>query len=161
MPKFILTILLIALGFAAWAADKSESKSADKPTAQKSEADWKASLTAEQFRVLRKEGTERAFTGTYWNDKRPGTFHCSGCGHALFGANTKFKSGTGWPSFWQPLKTDAVGVKVDKKFWGVRTEVHCAACGGHLGHVFDDGPKPTGKRYCINSVSLIHSADKK
>jgi peptide-methionine (R)-S-oxide reductase len=155
-----ILILIAMLGLVAGAADQSEAKESAKPKVHKSEAEWKAALSAEQFRVLRKEGTERAFTGKYWNDKRPGTYHCAGCGSSLFAADTKYKSGTGWPSFWQPVSKEAVGIKVDKKLWAVRTEVHCAGCGGHLGHVFEDGPKPTGLRYCINSVSLIHSADK-
>jgi peptide-methionine (R)-S-oxide reductase len=141
-----------------WAADDKAGETKHK--VQKTDAEWKKILTPMQYKVLRKEGTEHARTGRYWDDKRAGTFHCAGCGEALFDAKTKFKSGTGWPSFWQPVKKQAVGTKVDKSFFSVRTEVHCASCGGHLGHIFDDGPEPTGKRYCINSVSLVHSADK-
>lgn len=162
MRTTLILISIIVAGF-VFAADKSESKADAKSQVrkvQKSEAEWKKQLTAEQFRVLRKEGTERSFSGKYWNDKRPGTFHCAGCQAPLFAADTKYKSGTGWPSFWQPISKEAVGTKVDKKLWATRTEVHCGACGGHLGHVFSDGPKPTGLRYCINSVSLLHSADK-
>lgn len=114
---------------------------------------WEGILTDEQFRVLREEGTERAFTGPLLKVKDPGTFHCAGCNAPLFVTETKFESGTGWPSFYEPI-ADRVGSKEDRKFGMVRTEVHCDACGGHLGHVFEDGPEPTGLRYCINSVSL-------
>jgi peptide-methionine (R)-S-oxide reductase len=121
---------------------------------EKTEAEWKQQLTAEQFNVLRQHGTERAFTGALWNHHEKGTYVCAGCGLALFNSENKFESGTGWPSFWQPLKPDHVGTTVDRKFFMTRTEVHCARCGGHLGHVFEDGPKPTGLRYCINSAAL-------
>lgn len=121
---------------------------------EKSEAEWKAELTPEQFRVLRQHGTERAFTGAYHDAKTPGVYHCAGCGEALFDSDTKFDSGTGWPSFWQPITESAVGSTKDVTLGMVRTEVHCNRCGGHLGHVFPDGPDPTGQRYCINSVSL-------
>ncbi|HAV61473.1 MAG TPA: peptide-methionine (R)-S-oxide reductase [Verrucomicrobiales bacterium] len=121
---------------------------------EKTEAEWQQQLTPEQFQVLRKHGTERAFTGRLWDNKEQGTYVCAGCGLALFESGTKYDSGTGWPSFWQPLKEEHVGTTVDRKFFMTRTEVHCARCGGHLGHVFEDGPKPTGLRYCINSAAL-------
>ncbi len=120
---------------------------------QKSEAEWRAELTPEQFRVLRQHGTERAGTSPLNAEKRPGTFCCAACGHPLFDAGTKFESGTGWPSFWAPLP-DAVGTSTDRSFFMTRTEVHCANCGGHLGHVFPDGPPPTGQRYCMNGVAM-------
>jgi peptide-methionine (R)-S-oxide reductase len=132
----------------------SETKDVNAPADMpKSEGDWKKRLNAQQYNVLREKGTERAFTGAYWNEHSKGTYKCAGCGAELFSSDTKFDSGTGWPSFYQPL--DPTHVKTEDDFtYGHRTEVMCAKCGGHLGHVFDDGPKPTGKRYCINSVSL-------
>ena len=120
---------------------------------QKSEAEWKQQLDPQQFQVLRKHGTERAGTSPLNYEKRTGTFNCAGCGTPLFESATKFESGTGWPSFWQPIP-DAVGTSTDRSFFMTRTEVHCAKCGGHLGHVFPDGPQPTGQRYCMNGAAL-------
>ncbi len=119
----------------------------------KTEAEWKACLTPMQYRVLRKHGTERAFTGEYWDSKTPGTYRCAGCGESLFRSDHKFESGTGWPSYWQPVD-GGVETKDDRSWFMKRTEVHCSSCGGHLGHVFPDGPQPTGLRYCINSAAL-------
>jgi peptide-methionine (R)-S-oxide reductase len=118
-----------------------------------SEDEWRQRLSPAAFQVLRKHGTERAGTSPLNMEKRAGVFRCAGCGEPLFDAATKFESGTGWPSFWQPLD-GAVGEHEDRSFFMVRTEVHCANCGGHLGHVFPDGPRPTGQRYCMNGVSL-------
>jgi len=123
------------------------------------EEEWKKRLTPEQFKVLRDQGTERAFSGALWNEHAAGTFHCAGCGAPLFSSKAKFESGTGWPSFWEPIEDGRVGKTVDRSWFSVRTEVHCDRCGGHLGHVFDDGPQPTGLRYCINSVSLAFAQD--
>ena len=120
----------------------------------KSDAEWQAELTAEQYRVLRKHDTERAFSGEYNDNKQPGTYLCAACGTELFGSDTKFDSGTGWPSFYAPADPENVGTQSDRTLWMKRTEVHCNRCGGHLGHVFEDGPAPTGLRYCINSASL-------
>ena len=120
----------------------------------KSDAEWQAELTAEQYRVLRKHDTERAFSGEYNDNKQPGTYLCAACGTELFGSDTKFDSGTGWPSFYAPTDPENVGTQSDRTLWMKRTEVHCNRCGGHLGHMFEDGPAPTGLRYCINSASL-------
>ncbi|MBD1854087.1 MULTISPECIES: peptide-methionine (R)-S-oxide reductase MsrB [Leptolyngbya] len=119
----------------------------------KTEEEWKASLTPEQFRVLRKHGTERAGTSPLDKEYGKGTFKCAGCGTPLFSSETKFNSGTGWPSFYAPLE-NAIEVSVDRSLFMTRVEVHCAKCGGHLGHVFEDGPRPTGQRYCMNGVAL-------
>jgi peptide-methionine (R)-S-oxide reductase len=120
----------------------------------KTEEEWKKELTPEQFRILRKKGTERAFTGADWNNHEVGTYRCAGCGLELFASDTKFDSGTGWPSFYQPITEGHVASEEDNSLFTRRVEVHCARCGGHLGHVFEDGPKPTGLRYCINSAAL-------
>jgi peptide-methionine (R)-S-oxide reductase len=118
-----------------------------------SDDQWRARLTPEQFAVLRKHKTERAGTSPLDAEKRPGRFLCAGCDQPLFDMTTKFESGTGWPSFWQPLD-DAIGTQVDRTLWMTRTEVHCRRCGGHLGHVFEDGPRPTGLRYCMNGLAM-------
>jgi len=120
---------------------------------EKTDDEWRAALKPEEYRVLRTHATERAFTSPLNDEKRAGTFVCAGCGASLFASATTYGSGTGWPSFWEPLP-DAVGTSIDRNLFMVRTEVHCARCGGHLGHVFADGPRPTGQRYCINGVAL-------
>ncbi|MEL6817416.1 MAG: peptide-methionine (R)-S-oxide reductase MsrB [Pseudomonadota bacterium] len=126
---------------------------------EKSEAEWKEELTPEQFYVLRKHGTERAGTSPLNAEKRDGKFICAGCDNPLFLSDSKFESGTGWPSFYQPIAPDAVTEHKDRSFFMVRTEIRCANCGGHLGHVFNDGPQPTGLRYCMNGVAMHFHAD--
>jgi peptide-methionine (R)-S-oxide reductase len=137
---------------------KPDSKSEETFDIQKTEEEWKAQLTPEQFHVLRKHGTERPSSSSLDKVYEPGTYSCAGCGTKLFTADTKFNSKTGWPSFWDPLP-GSVATTSDRAFFMVRTEVHCATCGGHLGHVFDDGPKPTGQRYCMNGVAMTFTPD--
>ncbi len=140
-------------GVHAVAADRSDPKF----EIMRTDDEWKNILTPEQYRVLRRQGTERAGTSPLNAEKRAGQFLCAGCDLPVYSSQTKFDSGTGWPSFWEALE-DSVGTTVDRSFFMTRTEVHCRRCGGHLGHIFDDGPRPTGKRHCINGVALKFEA---
>ena len=151
--KFLPLIIFFAAPIVAWAQQDAKSGKSN-ASFSKTDTEWKSTLTPLQYDVLRKKGTERAFTGEYWDHHEKGTYQCAGCGQPLFTSDTKFESGTGWPSFYQPIKEDAVAILKDVSFGMVREEVNCSRCGGHLGHVFDDGPQPTGLRYCMNSVSL-------
>lgn len=153
--KFLpLFIILISVSGCA------QNKPANKPEVigsdfkKKTNAEWKKELTPLQYDVLRKKGTERAFTGEYWDNHEKGIYYCAGCHQELFSSETKFESGTGWPSFFQPIEENLLSIGADDSYGIARDEVICSRCGGHLGHVFPDGPEPTGLRYCMNSVSL-------
>ena len=151
--KIFLTAFISILFIGTGCAQKNK-KQAINFTVVKTDAEWKKLLTAEQFTVTRKAGTENPFSGKYWNNHEKGIYKCVCCGQELFTSDTKFESGTGWPSFYQPIKKQNVLENTDNSFGMARTEVLCTRCGAHLGHVFDDGPKPTGLRYCMNSASL-------
>ena len=148
-------IALLAPALLRWSGPGPASAATQEQFAvMKTEAEWRAALSDMQYRVLREEGTERAFTSPLNDEKRTGMFHCAGCDNAVYSSETKFDSGTGWPSFWE-AEANGIGTKVDNTLFMTRTECHCARCGGHLGHIFDDGPQPTGKRHCINGVVMI------
>lgn len=150
--KYMKQFLILVLSCCCVLVTNAQTK---KYPVTKTEAEWRKQLTAEQFTVTRKKGTERAYTGVYWDNHQTGIYKCVCCGQELFNSATKFESGTGWPSFWQPVKKANVEELTDNSYGMQRTEVNCSRCGAHLGHVFDDGPKPTGLRYCMNSASLI------
>jgi peptide-methionine (R)-S-oxide reductase len=151
-----LSLLSILVSFLACAQKKSTANSTAKghEFLKKTDQEWKKELSSLEYDVLREKGTEMAFTGEYWNNHDTGIYNCAGCSQALFSSDTKFESGTGWPSFYMPISDSLVSVGMDVSFGMMRDEVICSRCGGHLGHVFPDGPKPTGLRYCLNSVSL-------
>ncbi|HUM46811.1 MAG TPA: peptide-methionine (R)-S-oxide reductase MsrB [Chitinophagales bacterium] len=156
--KYSLIVLLVtgSFSFSACAQNQTGTVPAQKNSfpLMKTDAEWKKTLTPDQYYVLREKGTERAFTGAYYDNHEKGTYYCAGCHQALFSSDTKFESGTGWPSFWQPVSKTAVTVGQDNSHGMSRDEVLCSNCGGHLGHVFNDGPQPTGLRYCMNSAAM-------
>jgi len=157
MVTFVVATVLYASGYGLnQQSNTNKNNSINK--VKKSEQEWKACLTPEEYQILRDKGTEMAYTGKYYDHKEKGVYKCAGCGAELFSSNTKYDSGSGWPSFWKPIANDRISNESDNSMFMARTEILCSECGGHLGHVFNDGPKPTGMRYCVNSVSLEFEA---
>ena len=154
MKKFFTAIICLATLASCNAQQNKKTASKNQFEITKTDAEWKKQLSPLAYEVSRKQGTEQAFSGQYNDNHQKGIYTCIGCGQEVFSSENKFESGTGWPSFYKPIKAGNVGETVDKSYGMTRTEVHCSRCGGHLGHIFDDGPKPTGLRYCINSVSM-------
>ncbi|EMO90900.1 methionine-R-sulfoxide reductase [Leptospira noguchii str. 2001034031] len=158
--KILLSIIVLCFGFIACLKANGDSNKTNSQggmmnyEVNKSDEDWKKELTPEQYKILRQKGTEMAFTGALYKNHDKGTYVCAACGAVLFSSDTKYESGSGWPSFYQPVKEGAVDKQKDRSLGMERTEILCSKCGGHLGHVFNDGPRPTGLRYCINSASL-------
>ena len=155
MKQVFAAVIIVLSAFGCNAQKKVDKKQKSSPyTVNKTSAEWRKQLTPLQYTVTREKGTEQAYTGKYWDNHATGTYYCIGCDQPLFSSTTKFESGTGWPSFWKPLIQKNVEEISDRSFGMARTEVNCSRCGAHLGHVFEDGPKPTGLRYCMNSASL-------
>ena len=152
MKIFVFALLLAGCGSVSRADNEFVSPRSD--AVVKTDAEWQSILTADQYKILRKQGTERPFSGKYWDNKAAGTYACGGCGLPLFSSEAKYKSGTGWPSFTQPIAQGAIADTEDRSLGVARTEILCNRCGGHLGHVFEDGPPPTGKRFCVNGNAL-------
>lgn len=161
MNNYKFTFLVVMAFIATSCLSQTNNMQEEEYPLSKTDAEWRAELTPEEYNILREKGTERAFTGKYWKNDKDGNYHCAACDQVLFSADTQFKSGTGWPSFWQPIGNDNVKIVVDNSLGMMRDEVVCGNCGGHLGHLFNDGPQPTGQRYCLNSASLQFAEKKK